>query len=353
MNSERFRTIAARYPSLRVAVLGDFCLDRYLEIDPTRQETSLETGLPVYNVTNVRSQPGGAGTVLNNLVALGVGNILPLGFAGKDGEGFELVRALEAMPGVRMCPFLTTPSRRTFTYCKPLLMTPEEPSSGKDGAVVKSKTPPRELNRLDSKNWTPTPHEVEDHLIRELNQRADQIDALILMDQVDVAETGVLTQRVLAAVGELAKRRPELRILADSRRGLRGYPEVCFKMNRNELGSLLGGVPPSDLEHVKSAAVELAHRQGRDVVVTLAEDGLLGATPDGELAHFSCLPVRGEIDIVGAGDCVTANLTAALAAGATLGEALQLANAAASVVIHQLGTTGSASVEQIAETLGI
>jgi bifunctional ADP-heptose synthase (sugar kinase/adenylyltransferase) len=61
--------------------------------------------------------------------------------------------------------------------------------------------------------------------------------------------------------------------------------------------------------------------------------------------------LRGPIDIVGAGDSVTANLTAALAAGATLRESIELANAAASVVIHQLGTTGTASVTQIRELL--
>jgi bifunctional ADP-heptose synthase (sugar kinase/adenylyltransferase) len=61
--------------------------------------------------------------------------------------------------------------------------------------------------------------------------------------------------------------------------------------------------------------------------------------------------LRGEIDIVGAGDAVTANLTAALAAGATLREALEIANAAASIVIHQLGTTGTASAQQIKSVL--
>ena len=98
MNLQRLREITDRYGRLSIALLGDFCLDRYLEIDPARQETSLETGLAVYNVTGVRAQPGAAGTVLNNLVALGVGTIIPLGFAGDDGEGFELCRALRAMP---------------------------------------------------------------------------------------------------------------------------------------------------------------------------------------------------------------------------------------------------------------
>jgi rfaE bifunctional protein kinase chain/domain len=339
MNSIQFHEITGRYGKLSIAVLGDFCLDRYLEIDPALVETSLETGLSVFNVVRVRAQPGGAGTVLNNLVALGIGRIIPLGFAGEDGEGFELVRAMQRMPGVCIDRFLQTPFRRTFTYCKPLVVEPGRP--------------PRELNRLDSKNWTPTPAEVERQLIAAVGDESQRIDALVIMDQVDAAGTGVLTAGVLDAVREIARLRPQLRILADSRRGLRGYPAVCWKMNRAELGKLCGGGPPADLEHVSRAARELAVRSGRDVFVTLAEDGIVAATPDGQAVHAAALPVRGEIDIVGAGDAVTANLAAALAAGASPLEALQVASAAASVVIHQLGTTGTASVAQIAEILGV
>ena len=60
MDSVRFEDLVGRYAELRIAVVGDFCLDRYLEIDPAKKEISLETGLPVHNVVNVRAQPGGA-----------------------------------------------------------------------------------------------------------------------------------------------------------------------------------------------------------------------------------------------------------------------------------------------------
>src|SRR5678815_2873247 len=115
MNVSRFQDIASRYPSLRIAVVGDFCLDRYLEIDPAKQEISIETGLPVYNIVNVRTQPGAAGTILNNLVALGIGEIFVIGFAGEDGEGWSLVRALQSKHGVQMDHFLQTTERHTFT----------------------------------------------------------------------------------------------------------------------------------------------------------------------------------------------------------------------------------------------
>src|SRR5436309_9403130 len=113
MDLARFEKITNRYAHLRIAIVGDFCLDRYLEIDPAKAETSIETGLPVHNVVNVRSQPGGAGTILNNLVALGVSQVFPIGFAGEDGEGYELIRSLEAPRGVDLQYFLRTPQRRT------------------------------------------------------------------------------------------------------------------------------------------------------------------------------------------------------------------------------------------------
>ena len=74
---------------------------------------------------------------------------------------------------------LVTNERRTFTYCKPLIVSLSEL--------------PRELNRLDTKNWTPTPHSVEAELVRRLRSFASAVDAIILLDQVDRAGTGVVT----------------------------------------------------------------------------------------------------------------------------------------------------------------
>jgi rfaE bifunctional protein kinase chain/domain len=337
VKSDRFESITSGYHNLRVAVLGDFCLDRYLEIDPARAETSIETGLQVHNVVNVRPQPGGAGTIVNNLSALGIGTIYPIGFAGHDGEGFELWQALERVPGVQLKYFTRTDQRRTFTYCKPLVV-----SCGK---------PPVELNRLDSKNWTPTPSLVEGLLIQHLQEVVEFADAVIVLDQVDVRDTGVVTRNVLAGLNDLADKNPQMPILADSRRGLRGYPPVIFKMNAAELGALTGSGKDLSVQDAGEVAAALARKNGRTVFVSLASEGILGATAQGETQHIPALPLRGEIDVVGAGDAVSANLTSALAASATLHEALELANAAASVVIHKLGTTGTASVGEIGEVL--
>jgi rfaE bifunctional protein kinase chain/domain len=333
MNSERMAAITARYAGLRVVLVGDFCLDRYLEIDPARAEVSIETGRTVHNVMRVRSQPGAAGTILNNLVALGVGEVRVVGFCGEDGEGYELQRALERLPGVTMGGWVVTPERRTFTYCKPLVCRPGEV--------------PVELDRLDSKNWGPTPAGIETLMIEKVVRQSADADAVIAMDQVDVADTGVITHRVREALGQLAKGRPRGVFLGDSRRGLGEWPPMSYKMNGAELASWFGLSEVPDLKGVRERVESLAGNTGWPVYVTLAERGMVGATPEGGAVHVPAYPVSGPIDVVGAGDAVTANLAVARAAGATLEEAMTLAMAAAHTVVHQLGTTGTADVEAL------
>lgn len=349
MERSRFQEIAAGFHDLRIAVVGDFCLDRYLEIDPGKSEVSIETGLEVYNVVNVRSQPGGAGTILNNLKDLGVGRIIPIGFYGCDGEGSELWTALSLLNDqeqLDMTRFVDSGERRTFTYTKPLLI--------REGA------PPQELNRLDFKNWSPTSDALSQRISDAVQQLADDVDAIVVLDQVDVVGTGVVTDLVLGAIAQIAKEQPSKVILGDSRNSVGRFPAISLKVNEEEFRRQLcadgarGRDPESaagTMEAIVAPAIEVAGTRGSSVFVTLGSNGIVAASPGGGSDHAPAHPVRGTIDIVGAGDAVTANLAAALAAGASDREAMEIAMAAASIVIHKLGTTGTATTEEIAELL--
>lgn len=336
MTPARFLEITARYRALRLVVGGDFCLDRYFDIDPARSEISIETGRPVHNVTRVRCQAGAAGTIVNNLVALGVGEIRCVGFGGEDGEGWELRRALAALPGVRLDHFLTTSDRQTFTYSKPLVHHPG--------------SPPVELDRLDQKNWTVTPASLQDRLAGALTAAAADADAVVLLEQVDRPNTGAIARSWFSRESPVRRLLERRLVLADSRNGLSGWPSVTFKMNAAELAQLTGA-PAGSLSEVQNAAAQLARSNGRPVFITLAERGIVTAAPGLAPEHVPALPVDGIIDVVGAGDAVTANLTAGLAAGASAREAMELAMAAAHTVIHQLGTTGTATIRDLADKL--
>lgn len=329
--------ILAKLPTRTIGVFGDLFLDRYLEIEARLDEPSIETGLTAYQVTKVRSMPGAAGTVINNLAALGVGRIKVFSMRGKDGEGFELAEALGKMPAVDVASVQVIEHRRTPTYTKPIYHE-------KSGAF-------RELNRLDIKNHETLPAEVEVVLEKDLEQSLGELDALIVLDQVSQIDCGVVTGRLIHFLKGLQKKRPELLIMGDSRTRIGAFRGVSIKPNRTELTqwvALLGKETPQEILKKLS---ELSAKQNQGIFCTLSEDGIVAAMPDGQTAYQPALPVTGPIDVVGAGDSVSAALAAAFAAGATLQDALALGMLVASVTIRQLGTTGTAPPEMLRAAL--
>jgi rfaE bifunctional protein kinase chain/domain len=332
LTDQLLEQILQRIPSLRIGVLGDLFLDRYLDIDARLDEPSLETGLIAYQVTQVRSQPGAAGTVINNLAALGVGNIVPIAVIGDDGEGYELRQALARIPVVSAEAILSYAGRRTPTYTKPMRCEPGQPA--------------RELNRLDIKNRTPTPPEAEEQIIHYLERLWPQLDALVVLDQVSEADCGVVTRRVRDRLAELGAAEPERFVLADSREQIRAFRNVCLKPNLREC---LGSAADSfhNLQKGQIAVAELAKQLGRPVFCTCSEEGMIVAVPGTMPVHVPAYLVTGPIDPVGAGDSVSAGIASARAAGATPVEAAQFGNLVASITIQQLGTTGTASPAQV------
>ncbi|HET6485732.1 MAG TPA: PfkB family carbohydrate kinase, partial [Spirochaetia bacterium] len=81
---------------VRMAVIGDFCLDAYWLLDASLAEMSIETGLETRAVRSQRYSLGGAGNVVSNLVALGVKAVSVFGVVGDDPFGREMLRILSA-----------------------------------------------------------------------------------------------------------------------------------------------------------------------------------------------------------------------------------------------------------------
>src|SRR2546421_8926480 len=119
LTSERIEAILRTLPRLTIGLVGDLFLDRYLELVAGSRELSIETGLEAYQIERVRNSPGALGTVMNNLVALGVGLLAPVTAIGDDGHGYDLLKELRRLP-VDTAHILCLPNRLTPTYTKPL-----------------------------------------------------------------------------------------------------------------------------------------------------------------------------------------------------------------------------------------
>ena len=332
MTPSRLDHLLSRFSDHTIAVIGDFFLDKYLELDPALAETSLETGLTAHQVVGVRCQPGAAGTVVANLRVLGVGRVLCLGFVGEDGEGHELLRGLRAL-GAETDGMLVQRDRFTPTYCKPLVREA-------DGRL-------RELERLDTKNRAPLPQELDLALIARLTRVADEADAVIALDQVQEPECGVITNGMREVLAYLAVSHPGVIWCGDSRTRVGEYRGLIVKANREEAcRAVHPDSPVHQAEDIGPCASALARCVGRAAFVTVGEKGLVYATPD-SAQHVPAVPVTGEVDIVGAGDSATAGLVSALCSGATPVEAAIIGNLVASITVQQIGATGTASQPQV------
>lgn len=330
IGSDRFLEILDGFPRVRLAIIGDFFLDKYLIIDPVLTETSLETGLEALQVVSVRHSPGAAGTVTSNLAALQVGSLCAVGAIGDDGHGYELRQGLQRS-GVDMTHLLTLEEILTPTYTKPMVIQ-------EDGSE-------RESSRVDIRNRRPLSETVQERLVAELSAVLPEVDGVIIEDQVEEPHLGVVTRFVREALAELAAEHEDKVFFADSRANIAEFRNVIIKPNAREAALAMGVEEPSP-EQLREAGQGLAARNGRPVFITRGPEGMLVCSSE-ECTDVPGVPVKGPLDICGAGDSATSGIVSALCAGATIGEAAVFGNLVASITIQQVGTTGTASPTEV------
>lgn len=335
MTAQRLHELIHRFPSLRIMVVGDFFLDKYLEFDPDLAEVSLETGKIANQVVDVRCSPGAAGTVVSNLVALGAGEVIPVGCIGDDGEGYELRAGLVSL-GCNPSRLVIRQDVRTPTYLKPRNCR----LPGLEG----------EAERYDTKNRKPLPAEVEDAIIDLVGALLPKVDAVIIADQVQETNCGVITDKVRRALSDMAASYPHVVFWADSRERVGLFRNIITKPNQHEaLRAVYGDTDPDQASVVEAGRV-LALRSGKPVFLTRGERGILLFDGD-DLIEVPTVRIDGPTDPTGAGDSATASAVLTLAGGGTPTEAALMANLVASITVQQLGVTGTATPEDLPDRL--
>lgn len=328
-------SIVERFSGVRVAIVGDFFLDQYLVLDPALDEPSIETGLPAHQVVAMRHSPGAAGTVANNLSALEAAEIHAVGVVGDDGHGYLLRRELENRR-VTTRGLLASKHRFTPTYTKPMFLRPHGEVEGE---------------RLDVIHRTPTPPDLEEEVIRQVEAIAPRVDAVIVLDQVMIPNVGVVTRRVREAICELATSSRRTIFYADSRGAIGEFRGLWTKPNEREALLAVGNavLPHAHEDAIRDAGRKLTQRTGRPVFLTRGEKGILVCNQD-EQTLVPAPVVAGPVDICGAGDSATAGIVLALCSGATVRQAAILGNLVASKTVVQIGTTGTTTRAALLES---
>lgn len=311
------------FPRLRVLVVGDVCLDRWCRYDPALADPSRETGIPRIGVVSAEVTPGAAGTVASNVAALKAGKIAVMGIVGEDGFGHELLRAL-ADRCISSDLLIPAPGVPTFTYTK----------------LINIQTDQEDLPRVDFVNNRPIPEEIERRLVASFGEAASGFDVIIVSDQAETSQGGVITPAMRDAISRVAVAHPQIVMWVDSRMRTEQFRDVVVKSNAQEAEAasmrLLGRFDPGELRKQMRA---------KYLVVTHGPRGAL-IVHGGGAGWVRTKPVDNPVDICGAGDSFSAGAAMALKVTGDPNAAARVGNLVAAVTIMKKGT-GTASPEEV------
>jgi D-glycero-beta-D-manno-heptose-7-phosphate kinase len=331
LTRERARKLVRSFTDQRVLVVGDLMLDRY--IYGAVRRISPEAPVPVVNVTHEKSVPGGASNVAWNVSTLG-GRGEVAGIVGLDNDGRTLTSLLK-QSGVGVdavsayADMRTTVKTRVLADRQQIVRVDWEDGYALQGA--------------DLEAFTVT-----------MRAQIEAANAVVIEDY----GKGLVSQPVVDAAIEAAQTKG-IPIGYDPKSGhaLRVAGVTVATPNRKEAYAAVGREEPlrdhSPLDDPELVEVTQALRKLWGVellVVTLGSQGMFLLDEAGQPVH---VPTRARevFDVSGAGDTVIAVCTAALAAGATHREAVELANYAAGVVVAKLGTA-PCYAEELLERVG-
>jgi D-glycero-beta-D-manno-heptose-7-phosphate kinase len=309
MNQAAVQQIISRFPSLRILVVGDFMLDHFVMGKVDR--ISPEAPVPIVDVETEAFHLGGAGNVVMNGKTLGA-QMIPLGVIGNDW-------AAQRIHELFLAEQLSADG----------LLTSERPTTLKTRILAHQ----QQVVRVDREQRTAFSAELQNQLANRFMEIIDSVDGIIISDYAK----GTLTPELLAKILPEARKRNKLVCLDPKTRHFASYtPVTVITPNQSEASSLLGYPIVSEEDLVEAAQRILKLIDCTAVLITRGDKGMALFTKD----EFKLVPTKARevYDVTGAGDTVITTVCLALAAGAEMIQAVELANAAAGIVVGKIGT---------------
>jgi rfaE bifunctional protein kinase chain/domain len=306
-------SLIARCAARRVAVAGDVMLDHFVigRVD----RISPEAPVPVVCFEREEYRLGGAANVAHNVASLqGIASVI--GVIGDDDAGRTLRQHLSSV---------------NLDHTG-LVIDRERPTTLKTRIVT---TRNQQVARVDRERDAEVSGNALAALIDQLTRTAATVDALILSDY----RKGVISAALIAAAVAAAQSR-KIPVLVDPKRAhAERYRGTSLITPNHHEAELMTRMSIRTTDDARSAARLLHDQTGANVLMTWGEHGMWVFDASGATAIERALPAvaREVADVTGAGDTVIAVLGLALAAGAPLVEAADLANIAAGLVVARFG----------------
>ena len=315
--------ILASFQGRKVLVLGDVMLDRYWF--GTVNRISPEAPVPVVTKRSSVLAPGGAANVAANIASLG-GTPLLVGMIGDDAAGRELCSILQQR-GV------------TSDY---LFVDQKRPTTVKTRIVAHS----QHVVRVDEEDSSPASQSVLSRVHECVSSHLAATDLLLISDYAKGLVLPALLKQIIQSTKDT-----DCRVVVDPKGADYSCYNGAYLLTPNSVEAMAAArVLTDQVDAVKAAGVHLLEML--DLNALLITQGEAGMTLFERGIAPVCFPAiaRTVYDVTGAGDTVVAALSLALATGASLPIAVQLANLAAGIAVEQVGTT-AVTVDQLRSTL--
>ncbi len=322
--------IVNRFSNPKVALVGDFMLDRYVYGDTER--VSAEAPVPVLKVIRSESRIGGAGNVAAAILALG-GEVTCIGVSGKDKAGEELTVMLRSA-GAQTVSLLHLDGRATSVKTRYIGLSQHKNA--------------QQMVRVDEEVTEALSTAAQRTVRAAVRSQTANCPVLALQDH----NKGVLSDSNVPEIIADARKAGckvivDPALISDYRR-YRGA--TLLTPNRYE-ASLASGV---EIAGADTSALERAGRQilmttdAETVMITLDRDGIFLLERDGSGQTFPARP-RSVADGTGAGDAVLATMAVAIGSGCDYADALALANVAGGLEVERFGVVPISRAEILDE----
>ncbi|WP_177163805.1 D-glycero-beta-D-manno-heptose-7-phosphate kinase [uncultured Fusobacterium sp.] len=308
-NDFDLKRILDNFKNIKIGVVGDLMLDDY--IYGTVERISPEAPVPVVNVKEEKFVLGGAANVVNNLASLGAKTIC-FGVIGNDANGERLLGAF-ADKKIDVSGLIRDKERTTIVKRR----------------IIGSN---QQLLRIDWEDITPISTFLEYALLRNIESKIDELDAVILSDY----DKGVLTPMVAKEIVRMCRDRGKI-VTVDPKpkNAMNYYGATSMTPNRKEAKECLGMERATNMEEVGK---ELKEKLKLDnLLLTRSEEGM-SLFIENKIVNIPTF-AKEVYDVTGAGDTVISVFTLAAASGVSWHEAAKIANTAAGVVVGKMGTS--------------
>lgn len=292
-----------------ILVIGDLMIDHYLWGGCER--ISPEAPVQVVDIARETTVLGGAGNVINNLVALGA-RVSVSGVIGDDENGEELCSMLSLI-GVSSQGLVRQSKRKT----------------SKKSRIIASN---QQILRYDKESKEAIDKASERSIISYVIDVIDSCDIIILSDY----GKGVITDAVAGGVIAAAKAASKKVLVDPKGKDYRKYRGAYLLTPNKKEASEATGILINDEKSLQKALLSLKETCSLECsMITLSEDGI--AIYDKSMRRFPTV-AKEVYDVTGAGDTVIASLSFALSMGLSIDEAAPFANHAAAVVVGKIGS---------------